>query len=295
MTIVGDCRSSRFTIALLPRALCRVGIGVLFAGSWAFIALAQERTPAADARDIREILASGTLRVAMMKPDIPPFHWTRHDGTVYGMDVDFSHKLAAALKIRATIDANFPTFDAAVAAVADGRADISVNKLSQTYERLTRVRFSDPMVTWRHAMLFNRSVAARDAKGGSLQNVLRKFSRKIGVIGASAYVDFARQNFPEAQIVEISDWDAVVGALKDGKVDAIYRDEFEIKRVLKLNPALNVHFGMGLLNDQFAFVSIAICDTCTKLQEFINYFIAQNKGAYTLNGILAASLKEQLK
>jgi polar amino acid transport system substrate-binding protein len=151
------------------------------------------------------------------------------------------------------------------------------------------------LITWRHAMLYSRAVVARDANGGLPQDFLRKFPHKIGVIAASAYVDFARQNFPLAQIVEIRGWDDVVAALKDGKVDAIYRDEFEIKRVLKVSPALNVHFGAALISDQLAFVSIAICDTCVKLQEFINYFIAQNKGVYTLDGILAASLQEQTK
>jgi ABC-type amino acid transport substrate-binding protein len=138
-------------------------------------------------------------------------------------------------------------------------------------------------------------VVARDANGGLLQGALRKFPHRIGVIGESAYVDFARQNFPLAKIAELRSWDDVIAALRDGKVDAIYRDEFEIKRVLKVSPALNVQFGAAIITDQLAFVSVAICDTCAKLQEFINYFIAQNKGAYTLDGILAASLQEQPK
>jgi polar amino acid transport system substrate-binding protein len=296
MAIVGaHCASARFTVFPLGYALRCIGLAALLAGGWVFTGLAQEKPATGTPRDIRDIIASGTLRVAMMNPEAPPFHWTRRDGTVYGMDVDFSHKLAAALNIKATIISDFPSFDATVAAVADGRADISVNKLSQTFDRLTRVRFSDPLVTWRHAMLYNRAVVARDTKGGLPQDVLRKFPHKIGVIAASAYVDFARQNFPLAQIVEIRGWDDVVAALRDGKVDAIYRDEFEIKRVLKVSPALNVHFGAAIISDQLAFVSIAICDTCAKLQEFINYFIAQNKGTYTLEGILAASLQEQPK
>jgi polar amino acid transport system substrate-binding protein len=285
----------KYPIMVLRRVLRCVGLAALFASGWAVTGLAQETTLGAGVRDIRDIVASGTLRVAMSRFDIPPFHWIHRDGTAYGIDVDFSHKLAAALNVKAVIISDFPTFDATVAAVTDGRADIAVNKLSQTYDRLTRVRFSDPLVTWRHAMLYSRAVVARDAKGGPAQDVLRKFPHKIGVITASAYVDFARQNFPLAQIVGISSWDDVVAALRDGKVDAIYRDEFEIKRVLKVSPALNVQFGAAIITDQLAFVSIAICDTCAKLQEFINYFIAQNKGTFTLDGILVASLREQPK
>jgi ABC-type amino acid transport substrate-binding protein len=280
---------------VLGRVLRCAGLAALLAGGWAFTGLAQETSPLVGARDVRDVVASGTLRVAMTKFDVPPFHWIRRDGTAYGIDVDFSHKLAAALNVKAVIISDIPTFDASVAAVVDGRADIAVTKLSQTFDRLTKVRFSDPLITWRHAMLYNRAVVARDANGGPLQDVLRKFPHKIGVIGESAYVDFARQNFPLAKISELRSWDDVIAALRDGKVDAIYRDEFEIKRVLKVSPALNVQFGAAIITDQLAFVSVAICDTCAKLQEFINYFIAQNKGAYTLDGILAASLQEQPK
>jgi polar amino acid transport system substrate-binding protein len=267
----------------------------MLAAGWSFAGLAQESHLGPSARDVGDIVASGNLRIAMTKFDVPPFHWVRRDGTAYGIDVDFSNKLAAALNIKATIIDDLPTFDATVNSVIDGRTDIAVSKLSQTYDRLTRVRFSDPMITWRHALLYDREVVARDANGGPLQDVLRDFRHKIGVIGASAYDDFAHRNFPGAQIVEFKNWDDVIAALRDGKVNAIYRDEFEIKRVLKVSPALNVRFGAAIIKDQFAFVSIAICNSCAKLQEFINFFIAQNKGAYTFDRILNASLEEQPK
>jgi hypothetical protein len=92
------------------------------------------------------------------------------------------------------------------------------------------VLLADPLVTWRHAMLYSRAVVAMDAKGGLPQEVLRNFHHKIGVIAASAYVDFGRRNFPLAKIVELKGWDDVLAALKDGKVDAIYRDEFESRK-----------------------------------------------------------------
>lgn len=246
-------------------------------------------------RDLKSIVESGVLRVAMTRFDLPPFHWVRRDGSVHGMDVDFAHKLAAALHIKAEIISDIPTFDATVSAIAQGRADIGMSKLSQTYDRMTRVRFSDPLIAWRQALLFNRTAVATEANGRPPQEVLRKFTRRIGVIGASAYVDFARQNFPAAQLYEAKSWDDAIAALRDGRVDAIYRDEFEIKRLLKLNPALNVHFGAALISDQVAFISVAICDTCVRLQEFINFFITQNKGPYTVDNILAASLKEPPK
>jgi len=246
-------------------------------------------------RDLKSIVDSGVLRVAMTRFDLPPFHWVRRDGTIHGMDVDFVNRLAAALNVRTVMVSDIPTFDGTISAIVENRADIAISKLSQTYDRLTRVRFSEPLITWRHAMLFNRAVIANDASGRTPPEVLRSFSLRLGVIAASAYVDFARQNFPRAHVVEIRNWDDAVAALKQGQVDAVYRDEFEIQRALKMSPAMNVKFGAAIITDQVAFVSVAICDTCGKLQEFINFFIAQNKGTYTLDGVLAASLQETSK
>jgi hypothetical protein len=84
----------------------------------------------------------------------------------------------------------------------------------------------------------------------------------------------------------MANWDDAVKALRDGKVDAIYRDEFEVRRVLKLNPGLNVGYGAAIVTDRKAFLSIAICDTCSKLQEFINYHLADTRDSFTLHGLL---------
>jgi hypothetical protein len=46
--------------------------------------------------------------------------------------------------------------------------------------------------------------------------------------------------------------------------------------------------------DQNALLSIAICDTCSKLQEFVNYHIGMTRGAFTLKGLLDSELGKQV-
>lgn len=174
--------------------------------------------------------------------------------------------------------------------VASGQADIGISKFSQTYDRLRRVRFSEPYVTLRHALLFNRATIAREANGRPPAAVLQTFHGRIGVIAGSAYVDFAKRNFPRATVVEERTWDNAIESLLSAKVDAIYRDEFEIRRVLKNAPALNVQFGAAAIIDQDALLSVAICDSCTKLQEFINYHLGLTKGPFTLNALLNSQI-----
>jgi ABC-type amino acid transport substrate-binding protein len=267
--------------------LHRAGIAALFVGCWTCTCLAQE-LPVKNDLDIESIVAAGVLRVAITKFDLPSFHRRRADGKIVGPEVDLAQQVADALKVKLMLISDASSFDGVIDAVAKGGADIGISKLSQTYYRLMRVRFSQPYLTLRHGLIFDRAAVARLAAGRPPDGVLRVFAGSIGVIAGSAYVDFARRNFPAARVVEMPNWTAVVDALKAQRVDAVYRDEFEIKRVLKINPALNVKFGAAVMTDQFAFLSIAICNSCSKLQEFINYHLAGTRGAFNLNALLSA-------
>jgi ABC-type amino acid transport substrate-binding protein len=237
--------------------------------------------------DLTALKARGNLRIAITSFDIPPFHVRQPGGTFVGKDIDFARQLGDALKLNLTFVDKPRTFDAVVRAVADGEADIGLSKLSQTYDRVSFVRFSEPYVTLRHAVLYNRETISRLANGAAPDGALRDFSGRIGVIGASAYVDFATANYPKAKIVQFPSWDATIDALKTGTVDVVYRDEFEIRSVLINDPALHIQFGAAVIADRRSFLAMAICDSCAKLTEFINYFIAQHPRTYTLDDLLS--------
>jgi polar amino acid transport system substrate-binding protein len=245
----------------------------------------------APSRDLKNIVDGGVLRVALTRFDLPAFHW-RNEGSFAGPEIDLARQIARALGVGVDFIDSPTSFDAVVDAVADGQADIGISKLSQTYYRLVRVRFSDPYITLRHALLYERAAVAARAQGRPPEEALRQFRGRIGAIGGSAYVDFGRRNFPDAQIVEMANWNAAIEDLVGRRVDAIYRDEFEIRRVLKVRPALNVHFGAAIISDQKAFLSVAICETCARLQEFINYHLVQTQGTFSLQGLLTSDLRD---
>jgi ABC-type amino acid transport substrate-binding protein len=258
-------------------------------------AMAQPAAHSESTRDLQAIIAAKVLRVALTRFDLPSFHVRAPDGTLVGPEIDMSKQIGRALGVKVDFLDDAESFDGVVDFVALGRADIGVSKLSQTYNRLKRVRFSQPYVTLRHALLFNRLAIARSAEGRPPAAVLQKYQGRLGVIAGSAYVDFARRNFPGATILEARNWDAAIDSLLSGQVDALYRDEFEIRRVLKNKPALNVQLGSAVIVDQNALLSVAVCDTCSKLQEFIDYHIAMNRGAFTLKGLLNSELGKQLR
>jgi ABC-type amino acid transport substrate-binding protein len=244
-------------------------------------------------RDLQSIVDAKVLRVAVTRFDLPSFHVRGRDGMLRGPEIEMAQQIAQALGVRVEFVDNAASFDSVVDYVSVGRADIGISKLSQTYNRLKHVRFSEPYVILRHALLFNRVAIAREAGGRSPAAVLQRYKGRLGVITGSAYVDFAHRNFPDATVVEAKNWDTAIGSLLSGQVNAVYRDEFEIRRVLKNKPALNVQFGSAVIVDQNALLSIAICDTCSKLQEFVNYHIGMTRGAFTLEALLNSELGRQ--
>ena len=225
--------------------------------------------------------------MALTRFDLPAFHTRNPNGTLTGAEIDLAEQIGRALGIKVEFIDDANSFDAVVDLVAAERADIGISKLSQTYRRLHRVRFSEPYITLRHALLFNRSIIAQDAERRPPAAVLQGYNGRLGVIAGSAYVDFAKANFPAATVIEGRTWDEVIASLLAGKVEAIYRDEFEIRRIVKNNPALNVKFGTAAITDQAALLSIAICDTCSKLQELINYHLEVTRNSLTLKALLA--------
>jgi polar amino acid transport system substrate-binding protein len=238
-------------------------------------------------KDTEAIIARGTIRVAITKFDLPAFHWHTSKGGLAGPEIELTRRIGRLLQVGVEFLDDCPTFDSVIDAVASGRADIGISKLSQTPKRILHVRFSEPYLIIRQAFLFNRTTIGTQAQGRSPEDVLRTFDGVIGVIAKSSYVEFADRNFPEAQIVELQTWEDSVEALVNNRVDVVYRDEFEMRRVLKNNPTLNVRFGSAAFTDQKSYLSFAICETCVRLQQFINFQIADGRVPFTLPGLLA--------
>jgi polar amino acid transport system substrate-binding protein len=261
---------------------------LMLLGTWTSISPSRTQEIAASRpKDSQTIIERGIIKVAITKFDLPAFHWRDSHGDLVGPEVELTRLIGRLLKVGVQFVDDCPTFDAVIEAVTSGRADIGVSKLSQTPDRILHVRFSDPYLVLRQALLFDRVFIGKQAAGRPPEDELRKFSGTIGVVAKSAFVDFAQRNFPDAQISEFQTWEDSVQALMYDRVDAIYRDEFEVRRLLKNNPALNVRFGSAALTDQKTFLSVAVCDTCLRLQDFINYQIADNRVPFTLQGLIA--------
>lgn len=114
------------------------------------LAAATSLAGAAQADKLDDIIASGTLRCAVVL-DFPPMGSRDEQNEPIGFDVDYCNDLAAALGVTAEIvETPFPD---RIPALVSGRADVGVASTSDTLERAKTVGFSIPYFAFTNVVL----------------------------------------------------------------------------------------------------------------------------------------------
>jgi ABC-type amino acid transport substrate-binding protein len=261
----------------------------LLAG-WSVAAQATERVDM-KAPEIQSIQKRGHLLVAMTKSDQPPFYFVNTQGQLEGLDVLLASALAAKLEVTPVFLRDFSSFNDVVDAVAWGKADVAVSKLSRTLNRAQTVRFSSPYVVFRQGLLVNRLQMARLTPDDGLRTFIRNFRGKLGVIGKSSYSNYAKTNFPNAEVVEFPTWEEVVNAVRGGSVLAAYRDEMECRLIMDRDPQAALTLKLVVLQDQTDPIAMATRWSSTQLSAFIDVFLEDLHGNLTVEEVLSGAYK----
>jgi len=278
----------------LPRrGLLRAAAGAVGAAGLSSAAAAPAPAPAAAAAETgpaldpspAAILEGGRLVVAMGRFDAPPF-FSKSDGRDLGQDVWFAEELARVIGVRLEIRRDWGSFNEVVDAVDRQQAHLAISKVSITYPRALRMLFSQPYLVLRHALAFNRVALARHLGDQDLATELRRWNGEIGVIAKSSFVDFARQRFPKARVVEYPSWDRLVEAVLSGKVLCAYRDELEIKRIAVKRPSASLHMRTVVLSDTRDSIGMVFHRSAGHLQQVANIFLGHQAEALSANGLL---------
>jgi polar amino acid transport system substrate-binding protein len=239
------------------------------------------------APDIAHIVARGELVVAMLGVDTPPFFYEKQ-GQLVGLEVDLARAIAKELGVNVRFNRDAKSFNAVVDIVARGDADIAVSKLSRTLARTQVISFSQPYLTLNHALILNRVKFAQFARDRALPEVIRGFTGTVGVIAKSSFEDYAKRNFPNAKIVSYPGWPDVLKALERGDIIGAYRDEFEVKRILKAEPTASLVLRTVTFKDLEDTLGIAVGIQDRVLLAFINEFLAQRSEKLNTNKVLSA-------
>lgn len=239
------------------------------------------------APDIARIVTRGELVVAMLGVDTPPFFYEKK-GELVGLEVDLARAIGKELGVKVRFNREAKTFNAVVDIIARGEADMAISKLSRTLARTQVISFSQPYLTLNHALILNRVKFAQFAKDKPLPQVIRNFTGAIGVIAKSSFSDYARRNFPQAKIQEYPGWGDVLKALDKGEIIGAYRDEFEVKRILKADPTASLVLRTVTLKDLDDTLGIAVGIGDPVLLAFVNEYLTQRTDKLTTEKVLAA-------
>lgn len=239
------------------------------------------------APDISRIKHRGELVVAMLATDTPPFFFERN-GELVGLEVDLAKAIAKALNVEVRFNREAKSFNEVVDLVAQRRADLGISKLSRTLTRAQMVHFTQPYLTLNHALVINRVAFARLASNMRVEDVIREFNGSLGVIARSSFMDFAKVNFPKAKVTEYPNWKEVLKAVSAGEVMAAYRDEFEIKRLLKETPSAALTLRTVTLKDLEDTLGIAVGINDPTLLAFVNQLLSQQREKLDIQKVLNA-------
>lgn len=239
------------------------------------------------ATEFQEILDRGKLIVAIHSVDQPPFFFVNNNNELVGFDIELAKGIAEELDVEIEFNRNAQGFNDLVDIVDRGEADMAISKLSRTLKRSRVINYSTPYIIFRQALVVNRLELAKKAPSNEdIPPFIKDFTGRLGVIANSSYVNYARKNFPRATIVELPTWNDVVDAVFAGDILAGYRDELEIKKIIKSRNDASLKVNSIIIKDEEDPIAIAIKRSNTQLLFWVNLYLDSLKHRVTADELL---------
>ncbi|MGF1461159.1 MAG: substrate-binding periplasmic protein [Leptolyngbyaceae cyanobacterium] len=236
--------------------------------------------------DIQRILDRGKLIVAVLGSNNAPFFMALKTGESGGLDIQLAQALADQLGVDLELHRTADTFNGVVDTVYNREADMAISKISRTMKRAVKVRFTRPYLEMRQGLLINRLLLAEQTSSDNVIQTIRSLTGDVGVIKGSSYVGFLQQRFPQATIVELPSWEDIVAAVTAGEILAGYRDELEIKKVVRTKPDAALQLETAVLTDTRDALAMVLPWDSPQLLAFADQYLATLDTEYTVDSIL---------
>ncbi|MGZ5608485.1 MAG: substrate-binding periplasmic protein [Methylobacter sp.] len=222
--------------------------------------------------EIQAIIKRGKLRVAMYSQDTPPFYYMDKNNVLTGVDVVLIKGFADLLGVDVEFDRSAKFLDDVVEKVEKHEADLAICKLSLTFDRAKRVLFAEPYANLHQSLLINRLQLSRQLKGRSQEETIQNLTGKIGVVAKSSYVAYAK-HFKNMEIVQYPTWNEVIDHVLKGDITAAFRDDAEVKMILRDRPDTALHLLSVVLKDADDPKGIALSFDHRNLKDLVNFYL----------------------
>ncbi|MEI6146762.1 MAG: transporter substrate-binding domain-containing protein [Methylococcales bacterium] len=221
---------------------------------------------------VQDIVKRGKLVVAMYSKDAPPFYYVNKDNQLTGFDVVLIEGFAKLLGVPVEFNRSAKFLDDTVTMVQNHEVDLAITKLSMTFNRASRVFFSDPYITLHQSLLINRLELTKQMQGRPQEEVIQNLSGKLGVVAKSSYADYAK-HFKNMEVVPYSAWGDAIKDAREGKITAVFRDDAEIKLIAHDRPEYALDLMSVILKDAKDPKGIAVSKDHNQLRLLINLYI----------------------
>jgi len=213
----------------------------------------------------------------------PPMNATGRDGGLMGFDVDLAKAMAAAMRVQ--LEIKTMPFGDLMTALEEDKIDMVISGMAITPERTELASFVGPY------MMSGKSILTKDsvlAKMSSSEQFNRK-DLKLLALSNSTSATFVRSAAPDAQLIEIKNYDEGVAMLIDGKADAMVAD----MPICVLTVLRNPNAGLTTLERPLSVEPLGIAVSADDPQ-FLN-LVDNYLEAYGKTGVLSKLRKKWLE
>ena len=178
---------------------------------------AKESATAAPANRLEKIIADGKLTIST-SPDYPPYEFMDPSKTgqeaIVGADIDFAKYIAEQLGVTLVIEAM--SFDAALAAVQEGKVDLCISGLAYKEDRAKAMQLTD-----NYNLASYQGIMIPADKAAELKTAEDFSGLLIGAQNGSLQYENVEKQLPEAKIEVVASLSDGILMLQSGKVDAL--------------------------------------------------------------------------
>ena len=177
--------------------------------------------------DTRERIAkpdlAGIVRLRFLTTvDFPPFNFIDQTGKLAGFHVDLVREICRELALTEKCQIQAVTFPELETALTDGNGEAVAAGIAVTMELRRRFAFSRPFMRLPARFAVSRKAAPAGETAAALDG------KAVGVVAASAHEAMLKAFFPRVRAEAFADRAALLSALKDGKVEAIFGDGMQL-------------------------------------------------------------------
>ena len=225
--------------------------------------------------------SNGTLKIAV-EPSIDPMTYLNGEGEVIGFDIALCNQICDILDMKA--EYVIYSMDSMIQAVDSGKVDLALGAISITEERKQSVDFCDTTYSGAVTLLVRKDKVAPELLNEDKQSLEEKLNKsKIGVMQGTVAVDYLKENYSGAEILEYDSISDAVQALKSKKVDYVMTVYSTAKNYEKSNDELYVLDDISVPED----IAIAVKKGNTELRDKLDALVGKYKSDGTMDKILA--------